>query len=166
MVNNELEKYMLDFGYSKNDMQIIINSYPFVELKDETKLNNIKNINNFFLSLGLQKEEIINCSVIFPNIYTFSIQNLENKIKDLITLGYSKEDTIKIGKECPNIYGHSIENIKSKLKNKMKLGYSYKEIIKIFKCKLVEYGAMESIKNSYTTLVGKYTKMKGKVNAK
>lgn len=42
----------------------------------------------------------------------------------------------------------------------------YKEIIKIYKDKLVDFGVMEKIKNSYKTLEGKYVKMKGKVNAK
>lgn len=42
----------------------------------------------------------------------------------------------------------------------------YKEIIKIYKEKLVEYGVMEKLKNSSTTLIGKYTKKKGKINAK
>ena len=42
----------------------------------------------------------------------------------------------------------------------------YKDIIRIYKNKLVDFGVMEKIKSSCTTLVGKYTKMKGKVNAK
>lgn len=46
-MSNMLEQYMLEIGYTKEEIDIIINSYPICNLKEETLPENIKNIYSF-----------------------------------------------------------------------------------------------------------------------
>ena len=110
-----LEKEFLDFGYTKEEYELIRNTYPINGLKEEKLLTKFKDINEFFLGLGYTKEEVIKMTKSSPSIYGFSIETLKQKIEALQNLGYSKEEVIKMTKSLPSIYDFSIENMRQKI---------------------------------------------------
>lgn len=112
---NVVKKYMLEIGYTKEEIEKIINTYPLYTLIEYTLLENIKNIFEVLLNLGYTRKEIIRMTKSHPQIYGYSIDNIKQKINDIMSLGYIKEEVIKMTKSLPPIYGSSIDNIKQKI---------------------------------------------------
>ena len=54
--------------------------------------------------------------------------------------------------------------IKSDLEKLRQSKKDYDDIVKFYKCKLVEFGAMKSLKNTYKLINKRYTSVKGKLN--
>ena len=67
------------------------------------------------MALGYKKEEFIKMIVVFPKLYTYSLENIEEKISELFSLGFTKEEILNITKELPALYGLNIETIKEKI---------------------------------------------------
>ena len=111
----ELRKFFIEIGYTEEEYEIIVNTYPLSNLKVETLLNKVKENYNFLIELGYSREDVIKMTKSLPAIYSLSIENIKQKIEDLKELGYSREDVIKMTKTLPTIYGYSIENIKQKI---------------------------------------------------
>lgn len=65
--------------------------------------------------MGYTKEDIIKMTKTMPQIFCYSIENINQKIDDLVSLGYTKEEVIKITNSFSSIIGLSIENIKQKI---------------------------------------------------
>ena len=128
-----LKEEFIKLGYTEDDYNEIRNSYPLINIKDETISIHLKDIFTFFLECGYTKEEVIKITKILPAIYGLSIENMKQKIVDIMDLGYTKEEVIKMTKALPQIYGLSIENMKQKIADIMDLGYTREEVIKITK---------------------------------
>ena len=128
-----LKEEFIKLGYTEDDYNEIRNSYPLINIKDETISIHLKDIFTFFLECGYTKEEVIKITKILPAIYGLSIENMKQKIVDIMDLGYTKEEVIKMTKILPAIYGLSIENMKQKIVDIMELGYTKEEVIKMTK---------------------------------
>ena len=110
-----LKEEFIKLGYTEDDYNEIRNSYPLINIKDETISMHLKDIFTFFLECGYTKEEVIKITKILPAIYGLSIENMKQKIVDIMDLGYTKEEVIKMTKTLPQIYSLSIENMKQKI---------------------------------------------------
>ena len=126
-----VRKYLKEIGYENNEIEEILESYPFINVKEETLLKNIKKNYEFFITIGYTKEEVIKMTKKHPSIYGLSIENIKQKIEDIVSLGYTKEEVIKLTKSLPALYGYSIENIKQKVEDIISLGYTKEEVIKM-----------------------------------
>ena len=110
-----LKEEFIKLGYTEDDYNEIRNSYPLINIKDETISKHLKDIFTFFLECGYTKEEVIKMTKALPAIYGLSIENMKQKIVDIMKLGYTKEEVIKMTKALPQIYSLSIENMKQKI---------------------------------------------------
>ena len=128
-----LKEEFIKLGYTEDDYNEIRNSYPLMNIKDETLSIHLKDIFTFFLECGYTTEEVIKITKTLPAIYSYSIENMKQKIVDIMELGYTKEEVIKMTKALPAIYGYSIENMKQKIVDIMELGYTKEEIMKMTK---------------------------------
>ena len=128
-----LKEEFIKLGYTEDDYNEIRNSYPLINIKDETISIHLKDIFTFFLECGYTKEEVIKMTKALPAIYSYSIENMKQKIADIIELGYTKEEVIKMTKALPQIYSLSIENMKQKIADIIELGYTKEEVIKMTK---------------------------------
>ena len=111
----KVRKYLKEFGFLDEDINIILTIYPINNLSEDTLLNHCVKNNNFFLEIGYSKLEIIKMTKSSPALCGYSIENIKQKIEDLVSLGYSKTEVIKMTKSLPTLYGLSIENIKQKI---------------------------------------------------
>ena len=146
-MKEKIYNYMLDIGYTSEEIDYIINSYPICELTEEKLYDNIKRNYEYFIKLEYSKEEIIKMTKSLPQLFGYSIENIKQKIQDIIDIGYSKEETIKMTKSSPALFGYSIENIKQKIQDIMDIGYSKEETIKMTKTLPALFGySIENIK--------------------
>ncbi len=127
----EIYKYMLEFGFKKEQIDKIVYKYSIKNMLPTTLLNNIQKNNQWFLENGYNKNNIIKMTISSPAICELSIENIKQKIEDLITLGYTKEQIIKMTILLSSIFGLSIENIKQKIEDLITLGYTKEQIIKM-----------------------------------
>lgn len=126
-----LNEYMLDYGYTKENIDKMLNSYPLVKSLYSTIYSNMIGINDYLSSNRINKKKIINMGVSFPTIYCYNKYNLENKISELIKFGYTKQQAIKLIVDCPQIVGYTIDNISRKFNYFNNLGIENNKIIKV-----------------------------------
>ena len=149
-----LKEEFIKLGYTEDDYNEIRNSYPLINIKDETISKHLKDIFTFFLECGYTKEEVIKMTKALPAIYGLSIENMKQKIVDIMKLGYTKEEVIKMTKALPSIYGYSIENMKQKIVDIMCLGYTKEEVIKMTKTLPPIYSySIENMKRKITDIM-------------
>lgn len=126
-----LEECLSDFGFNKSQINHVLNSYSIYKSNKFTIYNLINSNNEWFISHGFSKQEIIKLVAIVPSIYAFSSSKIEIKYNYFISFGYTEEQTHKIFSRTPQIIGLSIENIESKINNYNKLGIPKEDIIKM-----------------------------------
>lgn len=126
-----LEECLSDFGFNKSQINHVLNSYSIYKSNKFTIYNLISSNNEWFISHGFSKQEIIKMVAIVPSIYAFSSSKIEIKYNYFISFGYTEEQTHKIFSRTPQIIGLSIENIESKINNYNKLGIPKEDIIKM-----------------------------------
>ena len=150
-----LERCLSDFEFSKSQINRVLNSYSIYKSNKFTIYNLINSNNEWFISHGFSKQEIIKMVTVVPSIYTFSsskietkynyfisfgytpqiiglsIENIKEKLSYLFSLGYTRKQIIKITYLLPPIIGYSIENIESKINNYNRLGIPKEDIIKM-----------------------------------
>ena len=126
-----LEEYMLDIGYSEDQINIIKNVYPTFRYSSSTTLYNIKSLYNFFRRNGLSNEEFIYVTTTSPSIISESIENIKLKIIELNTFGFNKIDSFNIIKNYPYILEISNQRIKNKFDKLQELGFLKDNIIYI-----------------------------------
>ena len=142
-----LEQSFLNFGYTKDEYEKIRNTFPVINLRDETLLNNFENITKFLLNNDYTKADIIKMTKTLPQLFGHSIDNIKQKIDDIVNLGYTREDVIKMTKTLPSLFNLSIENIKQKIDDIISLGYTREEVIKMTKTLPALFGlSIENIK--------------------
>ena len=123
-----LEEYMLDIGYSNNQIKIIKNIYPTSLYSCSTILYNLKNLYNYFHKNGINNKEFIYITVTTPNIISESIENIKQKIFELNEFGFNKFESFDIIKNYPYILEISNQKIKNKFDKLTDIGFSKKEI--------------------------------------
>jgi len=109
-----VREYMKEIGYNDKDIEKIINFYINNTYLDESLYIKVRDIFNYFLQLGIKKEDIISITRRYPSIYSYSIDTLEKKNKMFFDFGLSREEFVKQIRIMPFIYGLSEENIKIK----------------------------------------------------
>ena len=80
----------MNIGYTDEQIELIINSYPLNTYTESTLLFNIKNMINFFHRNGLNNEDIIKITSTIPNLLVISTENIKNELplnKTCVTLG-------------------------------------------------------------------------------
>lgn len=126
-----LEGYLSDFGFNKSQINHVLNSYSIYKSNKYTIYNLIKTNNEWFISHGFSKQEIIKMVTVVPSIYTFSSNKIQANYDYFISFGYTEEQTHKIFSRTPQVIGLSIENIKENLGYLFNLGYTKEQIIKL-----------------------------------
>ncbi len=126
-----LEEYMKNIGYTDEQKELIINSYPLNTYTESTLLFNIKNMINFFHRNGLTNEDIISITSTIPNLLVISSENVKNRVKELLNLGFNKLDAYKMIKNYPYIIELSFQKIVNKFNYLESLGFSEDNIIDI-----------------------------------
>ena len=150
----EVRKYLQGFGFSDENITIILKTYPICDMSEDTLLDHCKKNNQWFLESGYTKEEIIKMTKLLPQLYGYSINNIKQKIDDFIELGYTREEIIKMTKSFPALYSYSIDNIKQKIDDLTKLGYTKEEVIKMTKHLPSLYGySIDNIKQKIDDLI-------------
>ena len=149
-----LEQAFLDFGYTKKEYETIRNTYPIVNLKDETLLNSFRNITKFLSDMGYSKPDIIRMTNDLPQLFGYSEDNIKQKIDDIVSLGYKREEVISMTKRVPAIFSLGIETIIQKKNDLISLGFSENNIIKMSKRapSLFNYG-IDNIKRKMDDLM-------------
>lgn len=126
-----LEEYMMNIGYTDEQKELILNSYPLNVYTKSTLLFNIKNMINFFHRNGLSNEDIINITCTIPNLLIISSENIKNRVKELINIGFNKLEAYKMIKNYPYIIELSFQKIINKFNYLKELGFSDDNIIDI-----------------------------------
>lgn len=123
----EIHKYLLKVGLSKNNIKKIIISFPpicsYTIQSLEQKRENLE-------SLGYTNDLIL--KLLKRNVQLFarnSIETTKKKIENLENIGFTKEEILKIIKSYPEICGFSTDRIKLRIEQLEKLGYK-KDMIK------------------------------------
>ena len=65
--------------------------------------------------LGYTKDDVINMSKNFPQIYILSFDNIKDKIKFIEELGYSNQTVIQMTKKLSTLFGLTNKNIQEKI---------------------------------------------------
>ncbi len=126
-----LRKEFIDFGYTKEEYQMLRYSYSLIQMLDETLIIRFKEINDYLIELGYTKEDIMKMAKSLPSLYSLNTGSLKQKYDNLIALGYTKEEIIKITTQSPFLYSYSIETIRKKMDIIMSLGYTEEEALKM-----------------------------------
>ena len=100
-----LYNYLIEFGFSKEDVDRVVNNYALLRYNPDTLLNNIIRNNNYLLEVGFSKSQIRKMTKRLPQIYDISITNIEEKIAYLEELGFTKEQIIRMGVNFSAIFG-------------------------------------------------------------
>lgn len=87
----EVKEKLKSLGHTKEDIEKIIKSFAISKMKPETLLKNITRNYNFLLDFGYKKDAILHMTKIWPQIYTYSVENMKEKIKFIQSLGYSEK---------------------------------------------------------------------------
>ena len=92
----EIYNYLIEFGFTKEIIDKIVNNYALSGFNPDTLLNNIIRNNDYFLEFGFSKKQIKKMVTWLPPIYDISIANIEGKVTYLEELGFTKEQIIKM----------------------------------------------------------------------
>ena len=126
-----LEEYMMNIGYTEEQRELIVNSYPLNTYTESTLLFNVKNMINFFHRNGLTNEDIVNITSTIPNLLVISSENIKNRVKELINIGFNKLEAYKMIKNYPYIIELSFQKIVNKFNYLKELGFSEDNIVDI-----------------------------------
>ena len=130
-----LEEYMMTIGYTEEQRELIINSYPLNTYTESTLLFNVKNMINFLRRNGLTNEDIVSITSTIPNLLVISSENIKNRVKELINLGFNKLDAYNMIKNYPYIVELSFQKIINKFNYLKELGFTEDNIIDIMATK-------------------------------
>ena len=87
-----LKEYLLNFGFTEKDYENIISTPRLYSLRNDSLYKHILEMNNYFLSFGFKKEEIIKMIRKRSSIYSQSPSSLTKKFNFLLNYGYKKEE--------------------------------------------------------------------------
>ena len=92
----ELLDLFLEYGYTKEEYEIIVNTFPINKYSSEVLYKKVCENFSYLLTLGYENEDIIKMTVILPPLFGYSIKKISKKIDDLVNLGYNMDDIIKM----------------------------------------------------------------------
>lgn len=124
-----MEEYLMSFGFDKQTASNLVKRYPLCNLKEDTLKNNIESSFDFFIKLGLNKEEIIKMAASAPSMFSYSADTMDKKIEGVMELGYTMKEVIRMTIKASIIYFYSVDNIKNKIADLENLGYTKDQII-------------------------------------
>ena len=64
-----VKEYLLKLGYSDEEIDAVLNSYPLCKLKENTLLAKIKEVYCLLISLGYSRDDVIKITKIFLHKY-------------------------------------------------------------------------------------------------
>ena len=115
-----LENYLLKIGFTVDQISFLNNSYKLRNLSESNILNNYKKTCSLLHKYNLDNKEIINITMIIPDILYSSYDLLKNNIDGLIKYGFNK---LEISSLIVN-YPYIITSLSNKINN----------IFSFFKC--------------------------------
>ena len=125
----KLYEYLINFGFKKEDVDRIVNTYPLKSNLPERILINAQYINNFFLTQKISKRQIIKMVRMMPKLYVYNADTLKQKIDNLANMLFIKDiEVLKMIKKMPQIFCLSEENIKNTINYLISLGYTIDDI--------------------------------------
>ena len=124
-------EYLIDLGYTDEQINIISNFYITNSINSSTLLFNTKNLYNFLRRNGFSNKEFINITITNPSIILESIESIKQKLYELNSLGFNKLETINIFKTYPYIIELSADKIRNRLNKFIELGFSKSDVITI-----------------------------------
>lgn len=126
------DEFMLNFGYTDDEIELIKNSYPLNTYTESSLLYNIKNLVNYFHRNTFDNEAIIKLTTTFPQIISMSQENIKIRVNELSSNGFNKIDIFNMIKQYPYIINMSNQRINNKYQTFIDLGFSIEDINKIF----------------------------------
>lgn len=166
---DQIEKKQILLGISRN---LFTHSLPLI-VAEQCYIKLLKDTRSIIVSSPNEKKRKMAYNTLLDLIEDYNIKLLSTKI--YWDKPQDREEYKKFWEQYKQIAsskGRGVNKnkeilfIKYDLRALNKRKDKYKDMIKIYKDKLVEYGEMECIKNTPTTAVGKFVRVKGKVNAK
>ena len=129
MKENNIEKFMIGYGFSKVDINYIKNKL-IKYYKCQSISKNLK-YNLVYLSYLFESQEIIDLTKRCINLCSINIELLSSRIIKLINLNYTMEDIKHIIQRFPNILTYSNKKIDDKLYFLKSYGYKDEDIYKM-----------------------------------
>lgn len=123
-----LEQYCLEYGYSLDTINKMRTSYALQYYKEELLLSKIKSINSFLLEYGLTKDQVLQVTSNYINIYSFKVEYLKDKLNYFLNLGYSKKEIIKIVKSLKQFFSYKNSSINTKINDLIALGFKEQDV--------------------------------------
>ena len=126
-----LEDYLKGLGYTDAAIYKILNDRKLSLINEEKMIENIKNINGYFLQFGFSMFDIISMVEYFPLFYDKTLDTLKYKFDYLINIGYTKEQIISMIKRNPQLTCLDIRHIDNRIQELVNLGIDKKRILSI-----------------------------------
>lgn len=126
-----LEEYMINMGYSTQEIELIKNSYPINSTSDSTLLYNMKNLVNYLHRNTINNDGIIRITTTIPGIITRSIEDIKASVDELTKLSFTKIQIFSMFKTYPYIIDVSIGKISNLMSLLIDYGFSYDNTINI-----------------------------------
>ena len=89
-----LYKYLLELGYNKQEIELIINKNLLFSYDDETLYKKFKSNYEYLLNIGYSKNDLR--KITFTGIFVYNVASIERKINYFINLGYSLDELKKM----------------------------------------------------------------------
>ena len=126
-----ISQLLIEFGYTEIQILKILNTYPLNHLSEDKLYSNIVRNYNYLLEKGYSEKEVHKMSIIFPDIFTYSIEKLDALRNYLLEKGYSERQINKMSLVFHNIYGYSEKTLDRKRNYLLENGYTEEEINKM-----------------------------------
>ena len=80
-----LKDFFIECGYSDDEFNLIRNNYSLIKMSDDTLLARFKEVYDYFIEFGFNKQEIIKNTCFFPSICGLSLDNIKGKYYLLVS---------------------------------------------------------------------------------
>lgn len=123
-------KYLLDKGYSLDEIKRMALGYPGSLCVSDNKRQIIENI---FLELGMSYNDFKKIVICYGNVWSYSKDRICSYIEFFRNLGYSNEDIVNIFRKAALILRSSVDNFKKLYNFMIDYGFSKEDIFVIGK---------------------------------
>lgn len=116
-------------GFSDEQILKINRCKALWNISEDDLFFRITSIFEFLFALKLAKNEAIEKITRWPNILSFSLNNIGEKYSHFIDLGYTGEQVAHMFKGMPSIFGYSINSIDNRIEFLRSKGFTLDEVI-------------------------------------
>lgn len=127
----QLISYLLDFGFTEEQINKVLNSKTLKEYTMETLFDKITTINHELLMYGYPKEAIIKMGTNLPALYSNSPSHFQEIQQTLKKFNWSREFIITKTPGNPALYTYSPPKMCQRITDIEKLGFTKEESLQI-----------------------------------